>query len=420
MRARFLRRPTRTVHVPVAERKGRVLYVGHSYYNTWYLSRELRKRGWKADTLNIDPNPESQIFYHGQDFAFKARTGILGAIDVLQQIAFFLRALRNYDVFHFTGAHGLRVFPHVDAVFKKLKIPLPDRWETKLLKQMGKAIVYSHNGCLDGVSQSSFRTWPPEPVCDSCAWQHVPTVCSDERNLAWGKVRNSLADYQLANGANRKDYNDDPSVHEEPEFYCLDTDVWHPELLIPANYRLSFPEETIKIYHAVGNFGPRSQGTERRTIKSTHIYLQVIDRLKAEGHKVELIFFQDVPNKQLRYYLAQADIVVDMLTFGIFGATGREAIMMGKPLVCFLRPEWMERMRQEIPCYVDTMPVISATPQTVYTVLKELIEHPEQRREIGRRSREFAVKWHSAEAGARRLEQIYSGLLQGQAIPDRA
>jgi glycosyltransferase involved in cell wall biosynthesis len=66
------------------------------------------------------------------------------------------------------------------------------------------------------------------------------------------------------------------------------------------------------------------------------------------------------------------------------------------------------------------MPVISATPQTVYTVLKELIEHPEQRREIGRRSREFAVKWHSAEAGARRLEQIYSGLLQGQAIPDRA
>ncbi len=403
----------------VAECKGRVLYVGHAYYNTWYLSRALRARGWKADALNIDTNPASQIYYHGEDFAFRARRGILGLVDELQQVLFYLRALRRYDVFHFTGAHGLRFFPSVDARLKRLKFPLPDRWETKLLKRLGKKIAYSHNGCLDGVAQSSFRTWGPEPVCDSCSWQHVPAVCSDERNLAWGKVRNSLADYQLANGANRKDYNDDPTVHEEPEFYCLDPDVWHPELMIPANYRLPFPEDTVKIYHAVGNFEPRSQGVERRTIKSTHIYLPLIERLKAEGHKVELIFFQDVPNKQLRYYMAQADIVVDMLTFGIFGATGREALMMGKPLVCFLRPEWMESMREEIPGYVDEMPVVSATPRTVDTVLKELIEQPERRREIGRSSREFAIKWHSAEAGAKRLEQIYSGLLQGKAVPDR-
>ncbi|MCA1616707.1 MAG: glycosyltransferase, partial [Acidobacteria bacterium] len=63
--------------------------------------------------------------------------------------------------------------------------------------------------------------------------------------------------------------------------------------------------------------------------------------------------------------------------------------------------------------YVDELPVVSATPHTVYDVLKDLIEHPEKRREIGRRSREFAVRWHSAEAGARRLDEIYSGLLGG-------
>jgi glycosyltransferase involved in cell wall biosynthesis len=151
-----------------------------------------------------------------------------------------------------------------------------------------------------------------------------------------------------------------------------------------------------------------------QNIKSTHIYIPTVERLKAEGHNVELIFFNDVPNKKLRYYQAQADIMVDMLTFGFFGATVREAMMLGKPVVCFLRPEWLDSMRREIPEYVDELPVINATPYTVYDVLKDLIEHPEKRKEIGRRSREFAVKWHSAEAGARRFDQVYSRLLEGE------
>ena len=64
--------------------------------------------------------------------------------------------------------------------------------------------------------------------------------------------------------------------------------------------------------------------------------------------------------------------------------------------------------------YIEELPVISATPETVHDILVDLIEHPEKRREIGRRSREFAVKWHSAEAGARKLDRIYQDLLNGK------
>jgi glycosyltransferase involved in cell wall biosynthesis len=171
----------------------------------------------------------------------------------------------------------------------------------------------------------------------------------------------------------------------------------------------------VKIYHAVGNYAARSDLTTRRTIKSTHTYFDVVGRLKAEGYDVELTFFSDVPNKVVRFYQAQADIVVDMLTLGWFGANVREALMLGKPVVCFLRPEWLARMRDEIPDFVDELPVVSATPETVYDVLRDLIEHPEKRRELGARGRAFALKWFAAEVGARRFDQIYSELLGLQA-----
>ena len=108
-----------------------------------------------------------------------------------------------------------------------------------------------------------------------------------------------------------------------------------------------------------------------------------MDRLRAEGHDVEMIFFKGVPNTELRFLQAQADVFVDMLTYGFFGATAREAMMLGKPVVCYLRPEWLQQMRAEIPSYVDELPVISATPDTVHDVLTDLIQNPEKRREIG-------------------------------------
>jgi|APSaa5957512576_1039674.scaffolds.fasta_scaffold09438_3 glycosyltransferase involved in cell wall biosynthesis len=389
--------------------KRRVLFVGQAYYNTWYLSRALRKLGWKADVLNWDSSVASQGFYHGEDFKFEYNHARLRE---WEHLWFYFKSLFRYDIFHFSNAHGI-VFGYLlhDLI---IKWGFPAYSEIKLLKKLGKKIVYSNNGCLDGVSQTSFRTWPTwnqEPVCDSCIWRNNPDVCSDERNLAWGKLRNSFADYQVNNGGNRLDYNDDPRVHDVPEFYCLDPDFWNPDLSIPDKFRLSYPAETAKIYHAVGNYDLRTDTETKHNIKSTHIYIPLIERLKAEGYPIELIFAKDIPGKDVRYYQLQSDIVVDMLTFGLFGANVREAMMLGKPAVCYLRPSWLDSMRREIPEYVDELPVISATPDTVYDVLVDLIRHPAKREEIGQRSREFALKWHSAEAGSKRFDQIYSKLL---------
>jgi glycosyltransferase involved in cell wall biosynthesis len=385
--------------------KGRVLYVGQSFYHAWYLSRELRKLGWVADVLNWDLTEQYRMFYHGEDFRFHYR----GITDRFRHLRFYAKSLLKYDIFHFSNAHGMRFGHYVHSLFAKL---FREYSEVQLLKGFGKKIVYSTNGCTDGSSQTSFSKWGPENTCAICRWHDDPRVCSDQRNLAWGRTRNSLADYIVTFDYSPTDYNLSPKVHIVPEFYCLDHNIWNPDLLIPANYRLAFPSDVIKIYHSVGDFESRTTALENRNIKCTHIYVPLVERLRREGYKVELIFFNDVPNKKLRYYQAQADIFVDMLTAGWFGANVREAMMLGKPAICFLRPEWLRNMQKQVPGYVEELPVISATPQTAYDALKGLIESPDKRRELGEKGRRFAVKWHSAEAGARRFDRIYSELLR--------
>ena len=61
-------------------------------------------------------------------------------------------------------------------------------FEIEALRYLGKKIVYSNSGCLDGVSQTTFSQWPPASVCSICVWRTRPDVCSDEKNLSWGSI----------------------------------------------------------------------------------------------------------------------------------------------------------------------------------------------------------------------------------------
>ncbi len=382
-----------------------VLYVGQAYYNSWYLSRALRKLGWTADLLNWDLNPGSQIYYHGEDF----RIAYESSADVGNFFRFFLLSLRQYDVFHFANKGGLQFGEPMRAAVKA--VLGEEGFEIHFLKALGKKIVYSNNGCLDGVSQTAFSRWGPDSVCSICRWQHEPSVCSDERNLAWGAFRNSVADFQCFMGINRADYNDDPRVHAVPEFYCLNSDIWHPNIEVPEKYLLpALPEATVRLYHAVGHRAERTRN-DGVNIKSSHVYLPLIEKMRSEGVGLDLVQPEGIPNKEVRFLQVQADIFLDMLTFGWFGANAREAMMLGKPVICFLRPEWLQSVREEIPGYVEELPIVSATPETIETVLRDLIANKEKRLEIGRRGREFAIKWHSDEAGAKRFNRIYRELM---------
>jgi len=391
----------------------RVLFCGQAYYNSWYLSRALRRIGWKADLLDWDENQASKLYYHGSDFCFTPpgrKTGLRYFYN-LRILRFYISALFHYDIFHFANAHGICFGYRLSRIISSI---IPSGDEIRLIRLLGKSIVYSNNGCLDGVSQTSFSQWGPESVCLICPWQDVPSVCNDDRNLTFGKFRNEVADFQCLIGGNRADYNISPLVHEVPEFYCLSPRVWSPVLRVPRAYQrtaaVDSPSGSVTLYHSVGNLEERTN-EDGVNIKSSHVYLPLIDRLKAEGISLNLLTPSGVPNKKIRFFQAQADIFLEMLTYGWFGANAREAMMLAKPVICFIRPEWLESVRNEIPEYADELPIVRATPETVEDVLRQLIGDPALRNEIGMRSRQFALKWHSDTVASRRFDAIYTSLL---------
>ena len=66
--------------------------------------------------------------------------------------------------------------------------------------------------------------------------------------------------------------------------------------------------------------------------------MAALDRLKSEGHKVRLIFIDNVVSRDVKYIQAQVDIVLDQLNYGRYGATARESLMLGKATICRLNP----------------------------------------------------------------------------------
>ena len=380
-----------------------ILFLHNCYYNFFYLAAALRRRGWDALSASMeDPNGPNAQFYHGEDVNLfdpapeRFRRKLLD---------FFGEVESRFRMVHFYGIGLMSFFPELFDGQRSFHI-LPT--DFLRLRQRGVKIGYTVCGCADGVAQSSVKAW--SGACDRCIWQHQPLVCSDNGNLAWGHKVHLMCDLIATEGFPALDWQGKgDALFREPLTTALDPNFWRPDLEIPERYRLKRASNELIVYHSVGNYDLRTRAG--RNLKGTGAIVAAIDRLRDEGIPVRLEFVTDVPSKDVRFVQMQADVIVDQLNYGRYGATAREGMMLGRPTICYIQqdePAGAERLES-----IETCPLISATEQSIYSVLKDLLSHEAKRRAIGAASRAFALKWHSADACAERFEQVYDRLMQG-------
>ena len=383
-----------------------VLFLHHSYYHFLYLAEALRRRGWDAFFVSVcPPDNADQWLFHGEDAnlfshdieEFNARLhGLHGVI------------VDRFRMVHFAGVGLMSLFPDNfgQAIGHDSKIS----WDFLALKKRGVKVGYTMSGCNDGIRQSVYKKH--KNSCEKCVWELRPDVCSDARNAAWGEALEAVCDLVAVEQEYGHEWRREAFVHREPLTTALDPDVWKPGLEVPEAWRLPRADGEIIVLHGFGNRETRR--AEGRDIKGSGAVIAAIDRLRVEGFNVRLEQPRTFHSRDMRFLQVQADVIVDQLVLGRYGAQAREGMMLGKPTICHIDRREPAGV-SELGCLAEC-PLVDATEETVYPVLKQLLSSAAERERIGRASRAYALKWHGADNVARRFERIYDRMMAGQAL----
>lgn len=379
-----------------------VAFLHNSYYHFYYLAQALRRRGWDALTVSLeDPNGPHAKYYHGEDVNLFSPDPLQLHKNIEE---FFAQAIERFRFLHFAGEGVMSFFPE--------NWEKSEPWDIIQWRNRGNKIGYTISGCNDGVAQSSVTRWSAtggEVVCDKCPWQLRPDICNDAKSLAWGEKLDKYCDVIFTEGFPALDYQNTTKTVREPTTMCLDPGFWDPDLKVPDHLKISRKEAELVVYHSFGNYQLRT--ANGRDIKGTGAIMAAIERLQSEGIPVRLVFVTGMKSTEVRFLQVQADVIVDQLNYGRYGATAREGMMLGKPTICYINPN--EPSPGDVLSSIREVPLVSATERTVYEVLKDLLLSSEKRRRIGQASREYALKWHSADACAERYQRIYDSVMHG-------
>jgi hypothetical protein len=281
-------------------------------------------------------------------------------------------------------------------------------WDFFELRRHRVSIGYVPTGCMDGGRQSDIRRITGG-LCGHCIWERESAVCNDARSHAWAERLDSICDWIGLEGDWVVGARTGAKYVRGPVVTTLDENAWRPGITVPASMKLPRHHDEVLVYHAVGN--DESRRRNGRDIKGTGAVMAAIETLQKEGLPVRLVFFSDVPSTKIKYYQAQADIVVDQLRYGRYGANARECMMLGLPVIGWIDPR--QEDRDDIHRVFEECPIVRANVDTVTDVLRDLVQDRRARERLSVESRKFAVRWHGDEACAERYEKVIDRVQRG-------
>lgn len=140
--------------------------------------------------------------------------------------------------------------------------------------------------------------------------------------------------------------------------------------------------------------------------KGTPSVLRAIEKLKPD-HTFTFQLVSGLPYAQAQALVRSADIFLDQFVLGDFGMASLEALALGKPVVCYIKPSLAA-------LYPPDLPIITATQETLPDVLAELIGSPQRRHELGKRGRAYMEQHYNVTALAEELDALYRRVIAQQ------
>ncbi|MGE0825497.1 MAG: glycosyltransferase family 1 protein [Candidatus Binatia bacterium] len=195
--------------------------------------------------------------------------------------------------------------------------------------------------------------------------------------------------------------------------YALNPDLLY--VLPQQTQFLPYASVDPREWRPVCNSGVRSEkpivlhAPSHRRVKGTRFVLDAVARLQNEGVPCEFILVEGLSHTEAQRLYQRADLLIDQLLIGWYGGLAVELMALGKPVICYIRHEDLKfipaQMRRDLP-------IINATPTTLYGTLKEwLTTRKHELLEVGRRSRAYVETWHDPLKIAAGLKAAYEQIV---------
>jgi len=177
---------------------------------------------------------------------------------------------------------------------------------------------------------------------------------------------------------------------------AIDTETVNPSSLNSGELRHRFPNKKI-IFHAPNH----------RHIKGTELLIRACEDLKRQGRDdFELVIYEHQPNNVILQAIYDSDIVADSFIMGVYAMFAIEAMALSKPVMCYLRPDLYELYSYH--SWATECPIVNTPPGEIKEKLLWLLDHPDDREELGKAGREFVERHHSLKA----MGEVYDAIIR--------
>lgn len=355
-------------HTSKTEKIRSVLHVSCLSHKPYMLSLLMRDIGIRSEYLAVAAET-GWLKLGKRGYDYNLEDSVLNWILHPWPVIILLwRVMRSYDVIHY----------HFNSLLT------PDGRELPFLKRMGKRIVFHFRGC-DLRQGSKNRVLNPDiNCCQYC--DYPPGSCDNDAQRTRLNLARQYGDIFLVTTMDLKDF--------FPEAVCL------PFI---APYGIDLDKIT----------AVRTEPMVFRVVTSSNhpgvdgvvFVRQAVERLKAEGERIELVEVSRTPYEETLAIYKGADVYCGKILMGYYNNAIIECMALGIPCMCWVRPDYVK----DIP----ECPIIYTRPETVYKNLKWAISHRKELKQIGENGVAFVAQRHSPQKLVRQLISIYERRDQG-------
>jgi glycosyltransferase involved in cell wall biosynthesis len=354
--------------------------------NIKYHSQAVRLFGYESVTV------VGQVYFISDriDFDFTTQELADGARVVRRLPKRVRRALEPYLTFTWALRHcDVFVLYASSAMLRRTPLQF---LELQLLRRAGKKIVMlAYGGDVQVVSRARNLLFKHAYCMD------YPGYVRSEKTILRELEYMSTYAHHIVGGADWVDYM--PWWDElRAGHFAIDVEQWTP----PASPRRG-ERERVVVLHAPNH----------RELKGTRFLIAACEELQAEGLPIELRIAEGVANTRVRELMEEADIVADQFIVGWYALFAIEAMSMGKPALCFLRDDLLELY--SLFSFAGECPLVNTAPGRIKEVLRELVDDPDRRAELGRQGRVYVQRYHSLEAVGTWFDGIFRDVWQTHA-----